>query len=98
MHVYMCTCVPSAHRGQKRASYPLRLELQMQVALWILGAEWRFSKRIASAFNLLSYFLIPSLFLIFPVFSFYLGVSMSMYRGTERWGKGKWKEETEEMG
>lgn len=32
LHAHMCgTCMPDAHRGQKRASYTLELELQVVI-------------------------------------------------------------------
>lgn len=40
LHVCVCTmCVSDAHRGHKRVSEPLELELQMVVSFQVVGAE-----------------------------------------------------------
>lgn len=52
LHACLCTmCVHGAQRVQKRASDALRLELQMDMNMWVLGMETMPSGRLASDLN-----------------------------------------------
>jgi hypothetical protein len=72
--VWLCVCECSAHGGQKRASDPPELELQVVVSrpLWVLGIELRSSARaaivptpeaVSSALYLIFYFIYLFIFL-----------------------------------
>lgn len=50
--LYVCACVSSAQRGQKRALLPLELEVQVVLSrCMLLGIESGFTGRAASALN-----------------------------------------------
>lgn len=51
--MWVCVHEESAHRGQKRVSDPLTLELESvrSLMMWVLEIEHRFSRRAACTLN-----------------------------------------------